>query len=330
MIKSGVPILEAMDILAEQTKNQAMKKVLLAIETDIANGSPLVMSLQKYPKIFSPLYISMIKVGEKAGKLEDVLVYLAEHLKKQYDFKKKVQSALLYPEIILVTALLVGAGISLFVLPQLIDLFESMNVKLPLSTQILLWVSHFMKVYGILFFGALFGLLGLIRALIQLPSVRPYWDRFLFLLPVIGAYLNHIELASFSRNLGMMLKSGLPILSAFDILESSTENSIYRQYIKKISLSVKQGSSLSKIIESQYMVFIPTLASRMISVGEKTGTLDETLLYLGDYFEEEIDVASKDFATLLEPMILVFVGLIVAYLAFAIISPIYEFTSGIK
>jgi len=330
MVKSGVPLLEGIEILAEQSKNARMKTVLEGVQKDIKNGSSLVLSLQKYPHVFSSFYISLITVGEESGKLEEVLSYLAEHLKKQYDFKKKVQSALLYPEIILVTAVLVGTGISLFVLPQLIDLFESLKVKLPFSTQLLLATAHFMKSYGIFFFGGVFSFIFLIQLVIKHPSIRPLWEKILFSLPVIGTYLNQIELASFCRNLGMMLKSGLPILNAFDILSPSTDNRTFKTYIEQMRQGVKRGSSIFHSIDSQHMTFIPTLASRMIRVGEKTGKLDETLLYLGDFFEEEIDVASKDFATVLEPLILVFVGLIVAFLAFAIISPIYEFTSGIK
>jgi type II secretory pathway component PulF len=330
MIKSGVPILEAVEILSEQTKSVEMKKVLIGVEKDIKNGASLVMALSKYPKVFSSFYISMITVAEESGKLEEVLSYLAEHLKKQYDFKKKVQSALLYPEIILATALLVGAGISLFVLPQLIDLFESLHVKLPLATQFLLGTARFMKVYGILFFGALFGFILLLQAAIRLPKIRPLWDLFMFAFPVIGGYLNQIELASFCRNLGMMLKSGLPITNALEILSTSTDNTVYQGYIIKMQAGVKRGSTLFHSMDTQKMSFIPALASRMIRVGEKTGNLDENLLYLGDFFEEEIDVASKDFATVLEPIILVMVAAVVAFLAFAIISPIYEFTSAIK
>lgn len=330
MIKSGIPILEAVGILADQTKNPPLKKVLHAIEADIKNGTSLVGTLQKYPRIFSPLYISMITVGEQSGKLDETLSYLAAHLKKQYDFKKKVQSALLYPEIIMATAIIVGTGISLFVLPQLIDLFESLNVKLPLTTRLLLWTAHFMKQYGIIFFTGLFAVSGLLRALTRVSYIRPLWDRFMLSLPVIGQYLNQIELASLCRNLGMMLKSGLPILNSFDILATSTENSVYTAYIKEMRQGVKRGTTLFHTIDSQHMSHIPALASRMIRVGEKTGNLDETLLYLGDFFEEEIDVASKDFSTVLEPAILVVVGFIVAYLALAIISPIYEITSGIK
>ena len=330
MIKSGVPILEAVSILAEQTKNASFKKILQGIEADIKNGSSLVLAFKKYPKVFSPFFVSLITVGEEAGKLDEVLSYLAEHLKKQYDFKKKIQSALLYPEIILVTALVVGAGISLFVLPQLIDLFESLNVKLPLSTQILLWTAHFMKMYGLIFFGGIIAFIVLFQAIMRHSAVRPFWDRFLFSLPLMGDYLDKIELASFCRNLGMMLKSGLPILNSFDILSTSTENYVYRHYIQTMRQGVKSGATLFNTIDTKHLTFIPIIASRMIRVGEKTGNLDETLLYLGDFFEEEIDVASKDFATVLEPIILVFVGLVVAYLAFAIITPIYDFTSAIK
>jgi len=330
MIKSGVPILEAVGILAEQTKNKEMKRVLTGVESEIKNGSSLKIAFQKYSSVFSPFYLSLITVGEQSGKLDDVLSYLAEHLKKQYNFNKKVQSALLYPEIILVTALLVGTGISLFVLPQLIDLFESLNVTLPIATQILLVTARFMKSYGLIFFGVLFAFLGLMRALIKLAGIRPYWDMFMLKLPVIGEYLNRIELASLCRNLGMMLKSGLPILNSFDILISSTENTVYKRYIHEFRVGVKQGEPLYKTIDTHHLSLIPTIASRMIRVGEKTGKLDETLLYLGDFFEEEIDVASKDFATVLEPIILVIVGAVVAYLAFAIITPIYEFTSVIK
>lgn len=330
MIKSGIPIMEAISIVEEQTTNRSFKKVLASIGKEISNGKQLNQAVAKHPRVFDPLYINLIKLGEESGNLEKNLEYLADQMKKNYEFSKKIQGALMYPMIVLTTAVAVGFGLSFFVLPKLIDLFQSMDMVLPLSTQILLFIARVMKNYGGFIFAGLVGLGLLFQIIIRLPVIKSIWHYSLLKLPILGNFFQNVEMAFFCRNLGMMLKSGLPIVSALDTLTLATTNTVFINSLKKISQGIEKGRRVEDTIIKTHLEFFPKIATRMIGVGEKSGHLDESLLYLGDFFEEEVDNQAKNFSVILEPIILLLVGLAVAFVALAIISPIYQFTGNIK
>lgn len=329
MLKSGIPLSEAIEIIADQTTHTSFKVFLHSVEKKISNGQALHTVFSAYPQYFDPLYLSLLRMGEESGTLEANLEYLSSQMKKQYDFRKKVQGALMYPAVIIFTAVGVGGGISVFVLPKLIDLFKSLDVKLPLTTRILLAFSELMRAHGILMFvGAIVALIGL-RALLVFPKIRLPWQKMLLSLPIIGIFLQEVQLSFFCRNFGVMLKSGLPLTAALEASETSTSNLVFRGYIQKISKDVKNGQTIENSFAKNKFRFMPLLAARMIGVGEHTGRLDESLLYLADFFEGEVDDMSKNFSTILEPVLLLVVGLLVAFLAFSIISPIYELTASI-
>jgi type II secretory pathway component PulF len=329
MIESGIPIGEAIDIIQQQSRKQSLKLLLETILKDINNGQSLEKALSKHPKVFDPFYINIVRIGEESGNLEKNLKYLAEQLKKNYEFKKKVQGALMYPVIVLVITFIAGAAISIFVLPQLIDLFSSLDVELPLSTQILLFIAYTMKNYGFLIIALIIALFIGFRYLLTLPAILYRWHRLLLMLPGLGVFIQGAELTFLCRNLGMMLKSGLPITTAFFAQHDATTNLVFKKYLKQLAEDVEKGKSISEKLNGKEFVYIPQLVAKMIGVGEKTGRLDESLLYLGDFFADEVDNYSKDFSTLLEPVILIFIGLVVAFVALAVISPIYQLTSGI-
>lgn len=330
MIKAGIPLPEAIDSITAQTTNQRFKHTLIAINHDIRNGQSFYTSLAKHPRIFNPLYLNLVRIGEESGNLEKNLEYLAVQLKKQYEFKNKIQSALLYPEIVLTTAAVVGFGISYFVLPQLVDLFSSLDIKLPLTTRILLFVATSMKRYGLSIITAFIASIVGLRLFISLPGIKLYWHRFLLSLPVMGAFFQDVELSSLCRNFGIMLKSGLPIEQGLEAQKQTTENLVYREYIEAIQQGIDKGQSIENVLIKAKFSFMPLIVIKMIGVGEKTGKLDESLLYLGDFFEDEADTTAKNFSTVLEPIILIGVGLVVAFIALSIISPIYQFTGSIK
>lgn len=329
MIESGIPIGEAIEIIKEQSRSAALKKLLTDILADIDNGQSLERALSKHPQVFDPFYINIVKIGEESGNLEKNLKYLAEQLKKNYEFKKKVQSALMYPAIVLVITFIAGGAISLFVLPQLIDLFSTLDVKLPLSTQILLFIAYAMKNYGIFIFAAIIALFIGFRMLITIPKVTYQWHRFLLAVPGLGSFLQGVEIAFMCRNLGIMLKSGLPITTALSAQYNATSNLVFKEYLGQLSEDVERGKSISEKLSGKHFKRIPPLVAKMIGVGEKTGKLDESFLYLGDFYSEEVDNSSKDLAVIIEPVILIFIGLAVAFVALAVISPIYQLTSGI-
>lgn len=330
MVKSGIPIAEAIDAIADQTGNLAFKKILINIKKEIENGQSLEKSLSLYPHIFDPLYLNLIKIAEESGGLEQNLNYLADELKKQYAFKKKIQGALFYPMIVISTATIVGGFTTFYVLPKLIDLFSSLDVKLPLSTKILLFIAQTAKDYGIFIALGMIILSVGIFFLIRLPKVKPRYHKFLLKLPVFGIFIRNIELTNFCRNIGIMLKSGLPITAALKTEYDATSNLVFKEYIGQIAKAVEKGKSLESEMNSSKYPLIPKIMSKMIGVGEKTGKLDESLIYLGDFFEDEVDNSAKNLANVLEPIMLLVIGLIVAFVAISIISPIYQLTGGIR
>jgi type II secretory pathway component PulF len=330
MIKSGIPLPEAIAILGDQAKNQAVKKILKALEAGVKNGQSLEKTLAKYPMVFDPLYINIVRIGEESGTLDENLDYLSKELSKGYEFRKKVKGAMMYPSLVLGTAGVIGGGISLFVLPQLVDLFRSLDVKLPWATQVLLTVAEIMKNYGVLI---VIGLILVITAgymAIQSKTVKPVWHRFILRLPAVGTFLQYVQVANFCRNLGMMLKSGLPISNALAACADAADNEVFKKYIEGIKKAVDQGSSIENTLTEGKYKYMPPIVYRMVGVGEKTGKLDETLLYLANFYEEEVDDMTKNLSSILEPAMLVLVAGMVAFLAFAIISPIYQFTGSIK
>jgi len=330
MLKSGLNIAEAIESLAVSTKSNKFNKILAQVAVDIRNGQSLAKALKKHPKVFSNFFVSLIEIGEESGTLDESLSYLAEHLGKEYALSKKIQGALLYPTIVIVAVTLVGIGMSLFVLPQLTNLFASLDVDLPLTTVILLYFANLMKNHGILIISSFVAVIILLRILILQPFFRHKWHRFILSLPVFGELIVNEQVSSISRNLGIMLKSGLPITRCLAIQHESTENYVFKNYILELQKAVNKGKNMGEELDKDNYSKFPDVAIKMIAVGEKTGKLDEVFLYLGDFFEEEVDNTAKNLSVVLEPFILLVIGVFVGFVALAIISPIYELTGSIK
>jgi type IV pilus assembly protein PilC len=329
MLKSGIPLPDTVEIIAQQSTNPYFKSVLLGVQQGLNNGQSLKNSLAKYPHIFDSLYLSIIAIGEESGTLESNLAFLATQLQRNYDFRRKIQGAMLYPSIVLATMILAGTGISLFVLPKLVDLLTSLEVDLPLSTRILLGFATLMKNHGLLVVGIAFGSVSLIYLLIRSKFIWPRWQRFMLSWPIFGQIWQQMEMAQFCRNLGIMLKSGLPISSALLSCVAAEKNEVYKSYIHSLHLAVERGQSISKELSSGHYPLIPLVVTKMIGVGETSGRLDEVLLYLADFFEEEVDTAAKNIEVVLEPILLFVIAIGVAFLAISIITPIYKFSGSI-
>ncbi|MEP7167125.1 MAG: type II secretion system F family protein [Candidatus Woesebacteria bacterium] len=329
MIKSGIPLADALAGLRDQTQNKALRDLFSSLYLEVAGGHTLGQSIAKFPKVFDPLYIGLIKTGEESGTLDANLGYLAIQLRKEYESRKKIQGVLLYPAIVLTAASIVGLGVSYFLLPQLSQLFDSLDVTLPLSTRILLGIADFIKRFGVFIPFALVGALAGFRLFIALAWVKPYWHAFLLRVPLFGPFLRDVQLSTLFRNMGIMLKSGLPITLILEIQRQSTTNLVFKKYIARLAEAVDHGKSIEQELDTNTYHHIPQIASKMIGVGERSGNLDESLTYLGEFFEEEVDTVSKNLSTVLEPILLLVIGLVVAFVAFSIITPLYQLTSGI-
>lgn len=330
MLKSGIPIAEAISTLKDQTKNVTFKEVLGKVQADIENGQTFESALSKHKDVFSSLYVSLVGIGEKSGKLEDNLEYLSEQLKKSYDFNQKIQGATLYPKLILAATVIMGMFISLFVLPQLVDMFTSLDVTLPLSTKILLFVANLMKNYGVYIAIGVVATGVLIAFLLQTSYVKPKYHRLLLILPFIGTLNQNLEMAGFCRNMGVMLKSGLTITEALKAQLDATDNLVYKGYLESILKAMEKGKKISNELDNKKYPFIPAIVTKMIGVGEDTGKLEDVFIYMGDFFEEDVDDTTKNLSNVMEPALLLAIGVVVAFVSLAIITPIYQLTGGIR
>ena len=328
MLKSGITLPEALDSLKDEVKSPAFKKTLTNVSADVQKGKNLKEALARNPKAFNSLYLSLIRIGERSGSLEKNLEHLSTQLEKEHNFRKKVQSAMLYPLLVLSATTFLGGGIGLFILPKLVDFFEGLEVELPLTTKILLFVAQIMKNYGMIIIPGFFGLLFLGSLIVRLAAVKPHWHRFLLHSPIIGSFVKCTQLSSFCRNLGIMLQSGIPIAEALQISVDAAGNEVFKTDINKIAQAVEKGKSIESVLNKGKFFEFPSIAIKMIGVGEKTGRLEENLLYLGDFYEEELDGLSKNLSNVLEPIMLIGIGLVVGFVALAIISPIYELTGS--
>lgn len=330
MIKSGIPLSTAINTLSAQTTGTAFGKVLKSIEDDTNNGNSLVKALSKFPKVFDEFYLSMMSVGEESGTLEKNLNFLVVHLTKEDALRKKISAALLYPMVVLIAATIMSMGISLFILPQFVEFFDSFQIELPLTTRVLLAVANFMSAYGIIFFATLVASFFGFGILINTKMIKPIWHRFVLNVPLFGKLIRYSQLVNFSRNFGVMLSSGINMTRSLETTAQTVSNLLYRKKIEKMNAYLKRGENLSEAISKEMTNEFPVLVSRMIAVGEETGNMEETLLYLADFYEEEIDALTKKITTVLEPILLLGIGLVVGFIALAIITPIYELTGSIN
>ncbi len=330
MLKSGIPISEVIATLVEQSKSATFRKILSQIREDISRGRSLEKSLRQHPQVFDQFYLSLIKVGEESGTLEESLLYLVEQMQKERELRQKVQGAMLYPAIVLLATGVIGLTLAFFILPQIIGLFESLNVDLPITTRLLIFGARLLRDWGLIIIPAVLALAILVALILRTSRVKPYWHAFLLRLPIFGSLFQNIALATLSRNLGIMLKSGLTITAALETSAEIQENLVYKRALAKTAEEVRKGKPIESIlVEGKFREF-PLFMVRMIGVGEKSGNLEENLAYLGDYFENEVDAVTKNLATVLEPVMLIFIGGVVAFVALSIISPIYQVTGSIR
>jgi len=325
MLKSGVDIIGALKVLKKQTSSSKLKNILRKTIPSVSSGRRLSDSLAEFPDTFSELYINVIRIGEEGGFLDKNLEYLAIQMKKDYDLKRKIKNAMAYPIIVLAAAVAISLSLSVFVLPKITKLFKAFTVPLPLTTRILLWVSGFLGEYGILFVVCLVSLVIISRWFFSRKFIKPYFDQLLLNLPLIGKIRRHINLARFSRVLSSLLKSGLPIINALRITTNTLGDASYQKSLINITDEVQKGARLSSLLQKKEK-FFPSLIIQMVDTGERTGRLEETLFYLAEFYEGEVDGAVKNLATIIEPILLILVGIVVGTVALAIISPIYQIT----
>jgi type IV pilus assembly protein PilC len=330
VIKAGLPVYEGLKIVQEQTESAILKKVVDSLVVDINNGKFLADGLQKYDYLFGVFFINIVRVGESSGTLAKNLVYLAEELRRSKSLETKVRSAMVYPVVILCATIAVSGFLTFFVFPKLIPVFGSLNVQLPITTRILLSALAFMKSDGIA------ALLGVIVAIIggriivkRFSNVRYFVHQTLFFIPVLSDLVINVNMVNFTRVLGLLLKSGVKIVEALEITANTFDNLVYRKLLIDSEDEIKKGGQLGVYLAA-HRHFFPPLVSGMVRIGESTGNLEDNLEYLSGYYDDEVDVKLHSLTSLIEPIMLLFMGLLVGFVALSIITPIYSISQGIK
>jgi type II secretory pathway component PulF len=328
MTRSGMQVLESLEILKKQTTSKPFIRILDGLITDIKNGHYLSVAMERYRSVFGDFFINLIRVGETSGTLSENFKYLAVELGKQAELRSKIRGAMAYPIIILFATLGITAIMSFFIFPKILPVLLSLNVELPITTQIFIAVSDFMINYGVyLFLGLVLGTI-VFYLLLRLPAFRFRWHRFIHILPLIGRMSTQVNIINLARTLNLLLKGGVKIVQALDITADTLDNLVYRAEVHAVALAVQRGEPMSRSLIDHASLFPPTF-SQMCMVGENTGKLDETLIFLADFYEGELDATTKSMSNILEPALLIMMGGIVVFVAISIITPIYKISQSL-
>ena len=327
LVSAGLPLEASLATLAEQSDDARLRQVFADLKDRVSGGSSLASAMSNHPSVFSDMYVNMVRAGEASGTLDVVLARLAEFIEKQSSLMGRVRGAVVYP----VFMMFVGAGVLFFmmsyVVPKITKMFERSDRALPLLTRMLIAASDFVSQYAwlIVLFGAFF-LFALYRFRSR-PRGREYFDRVLLRIPTLGRLVRMVIIARFSRTLGTLLATGIPLLEAIDIAAAVVGNSVYTKALARVRDSVREGASLAATLKDAGI--FPPLVVRMVAVGEQTGEVEDMLKRIADTYDMQVESALATFTSLLEPLMILALGVVVGFIVFAILLPIFELTSTV-
>lgn len=328
LMHAGVPLNRALNTLAKQTTNLTLSDTIADIEKQISSGATLHEALGRFPKIFSNLYLSMVRAGETGGFLEDVLRRLSLFIEKDQELRSRIASALAYPTLLIVIGTFAIAFLMVFFIPRFSEIFKKMGGNLPLATQIVMTISYFFRDYWMVVFG------GMIAALLGWKRVgssrkgRRLLDRIKIQIPLFGDIVKKNAISRFSRTLGTLLKSGVAILAALDISKEAMANAVLMEDIDEASAGVKQGKGLAEILRNSR--YFPAMVIDMIAVGEETGNLDEVLVTVADSYDLQVERAVRVFIALFEPALLLVMATLVGFIVIAMLLPVFTMSNLVK
>ena len=322
MIDAGLPLVQCLEILAGNQENPAFQKCLTGVRTTVEGGSTLANAMRQYPKIFDDLTTNMIEAGEAGGILDVILQRLATYLEKIVKLKAAIKSALIYPVSVISIAMLVVGALLKFVVPIFANMFSSMGATLPLPTQIVINLSHFVQRFWWVFFVLAIVIYLALRYIRKQPEGRYTTDKILLNLPVLGIVLRKIAVARFTRTLGTLITSGVPILEGLAITARTSGNAVLERALMKVRKSVEEGRTIVDPLRESAV--FPNMVTQMIGVGEATGAMDAMLQKIADFYEDEVDSATKNLLTLMEPMMIAFLGLVVGGIVISLYLPMFS------
>lgn len=323
MMKAGVPLLQSFDIVAKGHANPSVSKLIQDIRSDVETGTSLNQAFRKFPLYFDPLFCNLVGAGEQAGILEDLLTRLAIYKEKTIAIKGKIKSALFYPISILVVAFVVTAVIMIWVVPAFKEVFKSFGADLPAPTLVVMAISDFFVKWWYLIFGGIFGGLYLFfQSWRRSLNMQRAMDRLLLKAPIFGAVIRKATIARWTRTLATMFAAGVPLVESLDSVGGAAGNAVYLDATKKIQAEVSTGTSLT--VAMQNVEIFPNMVTQMVSIGEESGSLDQMLGKVADFYEQEVDEAVEALASLMEPLIMVILGVLIGGLVIAMYLPIFK------
>ena len=323
MIGAGIPLARAMEALSDESANAKFRETLVSVNASVIKGTSFAESLRQYPKVFSDLFVNMVEVGEASGKLTLILRLLARQMKKDYDLKKRVRGAMIYPAIILIVLGGVGTFMMLYIVPTLSQTIKELGVALPLSTRIIIGVSDLIVNYALFVAaGVVAAAFAFWRLILRTARGKELFDRMVLHTPIFGKLIKQFNMARFCRTLSYLLTSGIAIVRSLEIAASVLGNAQYRFAVEHASKEIQKGRQLNDILSAYPYLFSPTVI-HMMKVGEETGKIAEMLLRLALFFEEDVQNTTKNLSTIIEPVLMVVIGAVVGFFAVSMLQPIY-------
>ena len=328
LTKAGIPLVEALSAATEQTEKAKLKRVLSQIKQEVVEGASLAQAMQRQQETFSPIFSNMVRAGEASGTLDEVLLRLAEFTEKSVQLKQKVQSAMMYPVIMIIIGSIIMTGLFVYVIPQITQIFADSGQQLPLLTRIIMAISHGIREYWWLAIMIAISSSMYFRHWKSTPSGRLNWDKFKLKIPVIGPLVLMFGVSRFTRTLATLIRSGVPLLTALDITKNVLGNEVLVGIIDEARVAVKEGASLGEPLKRSGR--FPPIVTHMISTGEKSGALEEMLGVVSDAYDTQVESKVSGLTSLLEPMMIVAMGIVIGIIVFAVLMPILQMNEFIK
>jgi len=323
MMKAGLPLTRALSVMGRQSKSKSFKRLLTELEKDISHGETLSESLAKKPKTFSALFVSMVKAGEESGGVSGALILISNQMEKLYNLVKKVRGAFIYPSIIISVMILISIALLIFMVPTLTETFEGIGAELPFSTRMIIAASSFLTENTILVLASVVTLAIASVFFLRSRGGKRISNMIFYRIPVVGGMLKEFESARTARTLSSLLSSGVEIVAALDATKDVVQNHLYKEVLSKAHTAVERGEPMSKIfVENEHLY--PIFVGEMIAVGEETGKISEMLVGVADYYEEVVDQKTKNLSTIIEPVLMIIIGIGVGIFAVSMLAPTYS------
>ncbi len=329
MLSAGLSLTRAMSVLEKQTSNITFNNILKSLIDDVNKGGTLSSGMSKFPKVFSGVFVSMVKSGEESGNLPNTLKEIGVTLKKTYDLNRKIKGAMIYPSIIVGAIFIIGVLMMIFVVPTLTATFADIGVALPLPTQIIIFISNFLTQHYLLFTLVVGMIIGGGFMFARLKFTQRYFDSFILKIPMVGTLIQEMNTARTARTLSSLLSSGVDVSKALAITEEVLQNVHYKELIHKAIGSIEKGIALSISFKENVHLY-PVMVGEMVEVGEETGKLSSMLTDIANFYENEVDNKTQNLSTIIEPILMIFIGVFVGFFAIAMLKPMYSVMDNIK